>query len=1501
MDNVSSNVVFLLHPDNKSALGIQDQAWENAVFRSAIHVLMNTENSALKCFNWNLNQGYSHASNKQLNWGYKFVKKAGMLYHTVCDFKPFTTENVEFFHQEIKYDNEEKEKVDFTAHTLLDNLTAMVHDFRWEQHCIVSPVKVVRKRRSREPEKKGPKRKFNQTLENRKPLSGKHNYVFVIGPLPKTEQDLETYFQWPLQTSDQISETLMPSHLKMHFRDKHEIRFFWVDTESLLKEAEQTVDSLGLSLMENFLNLNHGCVIPISLLTGHQKKRMLRQTAINSTTSPQAIANISGSDAVFEANDEQSTTTPNRFNSLLNILPNSMILNHYLTKSTCEVTEQRFCQGKLIFGSELEQNAQMDIKLECIVHRENDVRQPGPCVPNGTMHKVDIHEGGNILINLQDSVFPHEHKATEPMQLSALGFIPNSSIALFQVSAEFLMKLSDNLQTSGPAGFLESCLHKKQSLVVKMHCEKCLGQNCKLLDHQLALIQPLVPHCYCLGFIKSMSNEKRLFSNMAMDNSTKDSEDSVKQHIMEVCKQTSPFGEHHQPKLETGAVCSKFQPHMLESWYSTATTSTQFLEVVQNMASCKKKQKPISSKQMKFADAVMSEINASYKSKSLNTGFNKKTAVLNEYIPKSTSNISRDFDDLDEVLEAVLKDYESCLESYLDQTDQMRFSAMNLVQTVYQFGQKQGWNDMFDKLSEIFNERIFMSAAKLRCKSVPLESKAMECQLQILLHMEWISLAFSTLSCTDDDLVEAESEVIIALLRVISLSMSVEKMRLFLKEILLENYAKTCGKVLFEVHSDLMLPIPMELHHHGNDKAADDSFFGPLSVAPGSNLPSAGPFSAISSVGSQSSTDSALVHRPIRPRRASHINPINRRQIVLPEISRAADNKHSRSKTVESAKSRLFVGSRPDAKNDKTKIVPEKIVTRSSTKKKDVNQNNVTKDVVRVRRDLFASPSKSERKRSKSEGRLLKVPDKKSAKEEETSKSTRKTSVMDTPAAKQRMTALARQRIRMRRSQEGYEKGKSNCIVEESPMKQEDEAVDAPVNQRLETKLKRSPRHSVMLTRRHSFYRDDVGGKSRTITRAKIVQQHKEAVPPTPQLARSSSLSHTKPAEDSLISPKSLLFSHAKQSNAPASVRSRRRLQLVSAELPKQKSPSSTRKNLFSGEEAVTSSLTVVVSSAATCPSVTSSSACVTSNVEKGIGEALVYTTPTKFETSFEPASPTQPARLPFSSYQGVEAETHVDNSNRPPAVVKANPVQQVHRQTAVPAVEIQKTPIKTPRRSPRLRSNSKDPPIIASPARGDVLRQIGPLDNYVVRTPTPAKRQRQVTPTSTSRRKPSPNGDHIQKWPRRKRILASRSPHANHKRMRHENSVDDSVFAFLQEDGVSPLPSVKEPVPTDSPDLGVYIVSSNDNCRQRISQIPQTCDGESPGVEMSDLFRRRLLEASVPLNDIAVTSDKVSPTMKGISHPGGLCSATLFQARVGSPSSSRHIQMVLLPDDCES
>jgi len=165
----------------------------------------------------------------------------------------------------------------------------------------------------------------------------------------------------------------------------------------------------------------------------------------------------------------------------------------------------------------------------------------------------------------------------------------------------------------------------------------------------------------------------------------------------------------------------------------------------------------------------------------------------------------------------------------------------------------------------------------------------------------------------------------------------------------------------------------------------------------------------------------------------------------------------------------------------------------------------------------------------------------------------------------------------------------------------------------------RSPRHSIMLTRRHSFYTDGSYENCRTVNRAKIVHQHKEAVPPTPRI--DSSVVSTSAKKSSIFSPKSLLFSNVSSSQKHSSsydsispvnmLKTRRRLRL----------------NSESKSESRLSAL---------CSKKSNQSMSSTSN-DSSIFQKTIRKTPkkrVKFDTIFTEGNSIVDDELPFKSYQ---------------------------------------------------------------------------------------------------------------------------------------------------------------------------------------------------------------------------------------------------------------------------
>ena len=296
----------------------------------------------------------------------------------------------------------------------------------------------------------------------------------------------------------------------------------------------------------------------------------------------------------------------------------------------------------------------------------------------------------------------------------------------------------------------------------------------------------------------------------------------------------------------------------------------------------------------------------------------------------------------------------------------------------------------------------------------------------------------------------------------------------------------------------------------------------------------------------------------------------------------------------------------------------------------------------------------------------------------------------------------------------------------------------------------RSPRHSIMLNRRHSFYRDGSGENCRTVARAKVVHQHKEAVPPTPQPSQCSCADQ----KGNFVSPKSLLFSYAGSrktrscmSDGVALGKTRRRLNLTSCDT------SAVPFSLFNEKEASDSSISSGWADG-----------------DKSTGSEIVFVERTNRDIT------------PFQSYVSGHVTSSASDENLivdcASSRIKEAPLFAPESSVAVDNKTVSP---RTPhcshkvRRSPRLASHlsslSTTPPNV----------KVGPLDNFVVRTPTPTKSNQARARQFSSLRKPSPDGDHIHKWPRRKR-LSSLSPgdrSDRHKRQCSETSIDISPTAL--------------------------------------------------------------------------------------------------------------------------
>jgi len=509
----------------------------------------------------------------------------------------------------------------------------------------------------------------------------------------------------------------------------------------------------------------------------------------------------------------------------------------------------------------------------------------------------------------------------------------------------------------------------------------------------------------------------------------------------------------------------------------------------------------------------------------------------------------------------------------------------------------------------------------------------------------------------------------------------------------------------------------------------------------------------------------------------------------------------------------------------------------------------------------------------------------------------------------------------------------------------------------------RSPRHAIMLTRRHSFYRDDKSGKSRTVARAEIVQQHHEAVPPTPRPG-STGLQCDSAETSGILTPKSLLFSYSgatgavasSKSGAPGSLRSRRRLHLTTEETPDKLTgsddastsqpvaelPGATSLDLLpdrgehldATQDAQPSALCERAGedSSPVQPTLLKTSTFDPERQEADFREALSCTTPSKLNTCMDlPATPPTPVLLPFSSYSADS------NGSRNGGSSLARLMSQAKSEPPATADHLKKTGPEVSNNDGRAESSLGDALVTPvketgplscqaqirdgdNPASVDEANKtVGPIDQFVIRTPTPAKRKcaRVPTPSSVeSVKKPSPNGDHIQRWPRRKRVLRNPSPVLISKRRKlSQDSCKLDAIGGFHVDGVCPLPSGDERdrvSPLSSPDVGVYVMT-DENGVQKI--VKASNDDTSPGIGVAQLLHLKRDAAMVcakasrtdPRREAGSAKQKV-PAQCAEQTPGSDGArtflaktppvGTLLRARIGSPTSQRHVQMLLLPDD---
>ncbi|XP_076801440.1 uncharacterized protein LOC143445921 [Clavelina lepadiformis] len=1609
MTDVGNKVVFLIHPNFNNPSKKDAKLWKDAVFSAVIRIITYFKSIPLSSAHYNPKDRKVISPGSKLKWGYKFAGDYSTRNGPATEFKSFEYKSFADFHDTLNDSIIEDTDASYNSHTLLDSFTAMVHDFQWEEHEIVSPVKPVRKRTNRGKDRSCKKKRLKQNLDEANEDSSGKNYLFIIGSAPKSQANLDEYFEWHVKTVSEMKNVLMPMHLAHHFREKHNIRIFWLDANEIFNE-NPIEDSVGNILMEKFLNTNKGCMIPLPMLGIN--KHLLSQNVVlqqllaesfqvgsktktrkckPTTSQPRSTIDKTkpccSADTAHNENNGPLQNTGSQ--PLWEFFPVSSILSFFLNKpfqSTWPKDQDKYV-GSIAYsheenGETVGKNILVKVKNAAkfnLTHYQLYCQTLSQCqsIQSKILSKdSNIDRTHQNEIDEEKIVMPNElmrncanvyaqneldmaAKTTVPQEVNfrVIGQTLASLVPLKHISNTNYVYVTEDSKHDFVELFFGLQDHKNV-IYVESTCKFCkekslLMKDCSIL-HQFGVLQPLSNSFAIVNWLSDVCNKDMVkFLAMSLDHQDGDISLEARELFEKISSYVTPLENKEKdplPEAETDELVQS-PIKMIEPWHKRLPTLSDISTLGQELQLAKPPEPIRCAEEIELNITELQKMPEDISSPHSNTNMKEISPRLPTYV-EGDHNWKAEFSCWEDVVDFVSTQYEVCLndDDVINQPSLLKEKASHILETMIQFFEKQDNKNIANEFDEILEERVYVSASAIRNKNMSAENTSLECMLQILLRMEWYCYKSAS-----SDILNSLMETILQLLRVISVTKSIEIMKKFMKETLVKYYSSSCGKILHDIFNDLMLPIPEVLETFSPE--LDDSFLEPISNMADIQQPNTDPFSVVSSVGSEESYESFTVNRQVKLRRTSHIKPMVTRQIAMPANKR----KNAKSKTTKPNKSRPFQPiERKVSKVAKTsRSLP---VSRTPRRR---SKCQVSEEVIRVRRDLFASPSKSTRSKT----RLSKPEPVMKAVE----KPRRKTSVVDTPAAKQRLTALTRQRIRMRRSQEGSS-GKdslSETIIEESPMKPEEEPTLGFSSQ---TIVKKSPRHSIMLTRRHSFYGGGIKGKSRTVARAEVIQQHKEVAPPTP--ADKPSLIATKEKNNaSMASPRSLLFSYSSSGknntvsvDGKTSTKShhfRRKLNLLTDSphnsFPKMsatpssavgltdfaskndaKKPSKVNRSVLKSQSKSATSeqpkvdpQSVNENSEQNMPStpkqskLCSSSRTPSKSMQTTAVCDNVFVTPNKRPPQKNKLkTPTTPLEsLPFSSYQRVEPARKPELQSIKLSADHVNPASELPKlrhgislQTdeKIPLGDVLRSPPQLVaagsticRRSPRFLKECKTESL-------PKIQSHGPIDKYVVRTPSPKfLGQTRKTPVSQSKRKPSPNGDHIRRWPRKKRISDNPSPGVIKKRRKRE------VFQKRNESSQASRTDHQSETKVnscggESPDLGIWIVSDT-NSNQR-SQKVKPSDEVSPGVEVNQLFtgiphseckfKTNTIETPkknlgpdildemgvYPLRDAGEVS--TSAPFARWKSPRTRLKGTLFCPRLGSPTSTRRVPMVLLDDN---
>lgn len=219
MSTTQKRVVFLLHNDRNSSIEENIYVWErNITVASKILMFLNTLRTDA-----HLGTRYYSKQNSIVDWSFQVVKnESGALSKSSQGFQELTSENIQTFVNDIR---SSLDSGTYNAHALRDSLSMMIHDYKWEDTQILSPLK--------RPFSKFGTNKRPHFQESRRKTNA--NYVFVVGPVPMSSHDVDEYFEWNINSCDDIQKILMPPHLATHFRERHDIHILWVNTRAEVK------------------------------------------------------------------------------------------------------------------------------------------------------------------------------------------------------------------------------------------------------------------------------------------------------------------------------------------------------------------------------------------------------------------------------------------------------------------------------------------------------------------------------------------------------------------------------------------------------------------------------------------------------------------------------------------------------------------------------------------------------------------------------------------------------------------------------------------------------------------------------------------------------------------------------------------------------------------------------------------------------------------------------------------------------------------------------------------------------------------------------------------------------------------------------------------------------------------------------------------------------------------------------------------------------------------